>query len=432
MKLFKVFFAVLILSFALCGCNARKADTAENIFQNVSAPPAAKAAEPKTPEIKAAGAKTEAPKMELPKALDQKEEVKAPEQEAVKISQGAPLQNEYVERSNLFQGSHVVLAGEYLYMSDPDLEGLYLVSLDGKEARQVTDISCSNLIYWDGYVYYTGWDNELSYDLSYTSFYRVKAGSTEAEVVMPLSFKDFFIADGDLYYYETIGDFKGTYYESFRNTLYRASLESPADREVLYRENDIFRAWMVDGKIHMLAQGDESEYPPYYYTNIIELDPQNGTESLIYTDDGFIDDIMPYKGIYIMRAHVFDVFAGDDCVLSGWDPEWPKSYIFTQSGNMSLDGETQYMLKGDNKYEDNFSQSLIESKNWGHGYKDLLNLEEYINEGYYPNVRIFRAGNCLYLYVFSTPYDYELYPDRFIICYNIENGQHSIMDAFNN
>jgi len=430
MRKFKVLLAAFVLAMIFGGCAAldlgemigaikNKETTA--VTEEVSEK---KEEEPKKPE-----AGPSAQKADEPKATEQK----ATEAQKAEPKVQAPIYNADIERSNLFQGSRVVSAGGYLYMSDPDLGGFYRVSPDGKDAQLITDIYSYNLIYWDGYVYYIS----LSYDYYATgnepaSFKRVRAGGVEEEIIMEEAFCDFFIEDGKLYYYGKVGEDMGSYYETDYTNLYCATLHNPENAEIIFRANGIFRAWPVDGKIILLAQGDEhDEYPPYYYTDIVELDPVSGDWEALFTDDGFMDDFLPYKDVYIVQPHIFDVFQGNDCSLYGLDLEWPKSFLFTGLGHMSLDGENQYIIMGNGSYDNDFSESLIESENWGKDYEILIDLGEYMPKGYYPYTNIFRAEDCLYLYVNVYPYDYnDPAEPNFIICYDIESGTYSIMDIF--
>ena len=435
MRRWSSFIGILVVTLFLNGCVVVSPDKITKMIKGEESAADTKTAPP-SPGTTADDTKATEPKASEPTTKDTKvTNTKTPEPKAAEEKPSlaeAYVYNSDIERSNLFQGSHVVSGGGYLYMSSPDYKGLYRVSPDGKEAKQITDAFCENLIYHDGYIYYISREDYVP-EKDPARFSRIKAGSTEEEVIMEYSFYSFFIVDGELYYYNKIGESMGSYYETEGGNLYRASLDNPEDAEIVYMGKYIFRAWEVDGKIIMLVEGDEQEdYPPYYVTDIVELDPDSGDWEVIYNDDGFMDDFLPYENIYIVQPHIFDVFNGNDCSLYGLDINQPEDHVFMRSGKMSIDGEVQYMIKGSENYDDeNFEECLIKSENWGQDYEILFDLTPYIAEGHYPSTRVFRAGDYLYLYVNVCPYNYmgPKSPD-IIIRYDIESGVHELMDIF--
>ena len=342
---------------------------------------------------------------------------------SINKASSAPLGD--IERSNRFYGGHVVLAGEYVYMSIPDSPGLYRVSADGKAAERVSSFPAFNLTYWDGYVYY----NSYKYDSAPARFCRVAAGGTEEEVIDSIAFESFFILDSELYYYGKVGDTPAVdYYEVDRKTLYRAPIDDPDAAQAVYSGKYIARAWAFNSQILMLAHGNEMPDPPGYEMDIVRLDPQSGDWQVIHSNDGFLSDVMPYKDIFIMEPHVFDVFPGNDCILYGWDPEYPKAFVFDNLGSLSLGGTKQYALKGDWASTGEFSEHLIQTENWGKSYDTLLDLNQYVSDGYFPEARIYQAGDCLYIYICPHS-DYDR-GDWIIVRYNLNDGTHGIMDIF--
>ena len=332
-----------------------------------------------------------------------------------------------VAQSNRHQGGWLAQAEEWTYMTGPDYVGLYLVSSDGEISAQVSPYFASNLTYQDGYVYYISYE----YDTAPSCFNRVAVGSAVSEQLQYSAFEDFFIMDGELYFYgkATVIAEEG-YIDIDWSTLYRAPLGDPSLATAVYSGGKIDSAWGVDGRILLLTSRETSDEAYANTWNIIELDPLSGDWSMLYTTMDSHVAMMPYGDMFVMNPYTYDLSPGKECVRYGLLVDQPLEPVFEGWGGFSAGADGQYAIIGQGEGIGSYTQLLIHTRNWGKDQEVLLDLDAYIPNGCYPKTALFRAGNALYLYIQAQPDDLESWGDSMIVRYDLDSGAHYKMDSF--
>ena len=324
-----------------------------------------------------------------------------------------------INRSNFYHGGRVIGTGGHVLMCGPNGEGLYRVSADGMKAEKISNKALYNMISFGVTTYGLTREDEET-----TSFCSLSESDNLLNIIQEDSF-DRFIIIGDTIYF-TGDSYTRGYYPPilFESPIFDLELVSDC-----FVDTPITYLCEGDDGVFLVCDGRELEYPPFVEN--VTMRYAYGEWMPVRYDEDFTTSFMPYGDMRITNPFAFEFYPGGDCNTLVESNINGESVGAENIGSFNVDEDIQYLIKNTSQNNNTVSEVLVKTKDWGHRYEILLELDEYLEEGQFPSTTIYRANDSIYIYM--TVYTYEnmgMERSYKVIQYNLKDNTHHEMDIF--